>query len=171
MLMLTERATYGKDTTEERHSDGLLGTDAGGRLLEYQARRQGQRLVLGEAVGDEAAEDEHALRVIGPPSSDSRSMSTTRPPPRRTRPWCNRCACRGGAARALVSRTSLPVDHFDAADGVFELPYGSFVSLSHFKNADVRKGAMLVKDGNSGESISLQAGTQPLDEDQLRRLC
>ena len=74
----------------------------------------------------------------------------------------SRCTVRG-ATRALVSRTPVPVDHVEAADGNFELPYGSFVSLSNFKNADVRKGAMLVKDGNSGESISLQAGTQPLD--------
>ena len=68
-----------------------------------------------------------------------------------------------GAQRSLVARTALVVDHLDAPDGNYELPYGSFVSLSTFRNADVKKGAMLVRDGGQPESISLQANVQPLD--------
>ncbi|NBR84298.1 MAG: FHA domain-containing protein [Verrucomicrobia bacterium] len=72
------------------------------------------------------------------------------------------CSTRG-VPRALVSRTAMSVDHVDAPDGNFELPYGSYVTTSTFKNADVKKGAMLVKEASQGESISLQAGVQPLD--------
>lgn len=68
-----------------------------------------------------------------------------------------------GTQRALVSRTTLLVDHVDAADGTYELPYGSYVTTSTFKNADVKKGAMLVREAGQPESISLQAGVQPLD--------
>lgn len=68
-----------------------------------------------------------------------------------------------GTQRALVARTPLTVDHYDAPDGNYELPYGSYVSLSTFRNADVKKGAMLVREGGQPESISLQSGTQPLD--------
>lgn len=68
-----------------------------------------------------------------------------------------------GTLRALVGRSPLLADHVDAASGTFELPYGSFVTTSTFKNADVKKGAMLVREGSQPESISLQAGTQPLD--------
>ena len=68
-----------------------------------------------------------------------------------------------GIARSLVARTAMLVDHVDGPDGNFELPYGSYVTTSTFKNADVKKGAMLVKDSGQPESISLQAGVQPLD--------
>jgi hypothetical protein len=72
------------------------------------------------------------------------------------------CSVRG-VPRSLVSRTAMTVDHVDAGEGNFELPYGSYVTTSTFKNADVKKGAMLVKEASQGESISLQAGVQPLD--------
>ena len=72
------------------------------------------------------------------------------------------CSMRG-IARSLVARTAMLVDHVDGPDGNFELPYGSYVTTSTFKNADVKKGAMLVKDSGQPESISLQAGVQPLD--------
>lgn len=68
-----------------------------------------------------------------------------------------------GIPRTLVSRTAMLVDHVDGPEGNFELPYGSYVTTSTFKNADVKKGAMLVKDSGQPESISLQAGVQPLD--------
>lgn len=72
------------------------------------------------------------------------------------------CSLRG-PARTLVARAPLVVDHMDGPDGNFELPYGSMVTTSTFKNADVKKGAMLVKDSGQPESISLQSGVQPLD--------
>ncbi|MBI5799520.1 MAG: FHA domain-containing protein [Verrucomicrobia bacterium] len=68
-----------------------------------------------------------------------------------------------GVQRALVARSPLLVDHVEAAGGFYELPYSSYVTTSTFKNADVKKGAMLVRDGGQPESISLQAGVQPLD--------
>lgn len=68
-----------------------------------------------------------------------------------------------GAQRALVARSALVADHVDAVDGNYELPYGSYVTTSTFKNADVKKGAMLVREAGQPESISLQAGVQPLD--------
>ncbi len=68
-----------------------------------------------------------------------------------------------GAQRALVARTPLLVDHVEAVSGTFELPYGSYVTTSTFKNADVKKGAMLVREASQPESISLQAGVQLLD--------
>ncbi|MFA6546226.1 MAG: FHA domain-containing protein, partial [Limisphaerales bacterium] len=77
-------------------------------------------------------------------------------------PSISHCTVRG-VARALVSRVALTVDHVDAADGNYELPYGSYVTTSTFKNADVKKGAMLVKESGEPESVSLQAGVQPLD--------
>ncbi len=68
-----------------------------------------------------------------------------------------------GPSRTLVARAALVVDHVDGPDGNYELPYGSYVTTSTFKNADVKKGAMLVKDSGLPESISLQSGVQPLD--------
>lgn len=61
-----------------------------------------------------------------------------------------------GAQRALVARTPLLVDHVEAVSGTFELPYGSYVTTSTFKNADVKKGAMLVREASQPESISLK---------------
>jgi hypothetical protein len=68
-----------------------------------------------------------------------------------------------GTQRALASRMALMADHIEAADGNYELAYGSFVTTSTFRNADVKKGAMFVREAGGGESVSLQAGTQPLD--------
>lgn len=68
-----------------------------------------------------------------------------------------------GPAKSVVARAALVVDHVDGPDGNYELPYGSLVTTSTFKNADAKKGAMLVKDSGLPESISLQAGVQPLD--------
>ncbi len=68
-----------------------------------------------------------------------------------------------GTQRALVSRVPLVVDHLDAPDGNYELPYGSYVSTSTFKNGDVKKGAMLIREQGQPQSVTLQAGVQPLD--------
>ena len=68
-----------------------------------------------------------------------------------------------GTQRALVSRVPLVVDHLDASDGSYELPYGSFVTTSVFRNGDVKKGAMLVREQGQAQSVTLQAGVQPLD--------
>jgi hypothetical protein len=68
-----------------------------------------------------------------------------------------------GTQRALVSRVPLVVDHLDAPDGYYELPYGSYVTTSTFRNGDVKKGAMLVREQGQPQSVTLQAGVQPLD--------
>ena len=68
-----------------------------------------------------------------------------------------------GPAKTIVARAPMVTDHVDGPDGNFDLPYGSMVTTSTFKNADVKKGAMLVKDSGLPESISLQSGVQPLD--------
>ena len=68
-----------------------------------------------------------------------------------------------GPAKSVVARAAMVVDHVDGPDGIYELPYGSMVTTSTFKNADVKKGAMLAKESGTPESISLQAGVQPLD--------
>jgi len=68
-----------------------------------------------------------------------------------------------GTQRALVSRVPLIVDHLDAPDGNYELPYGSFVTTSTFRNGDLKKGAMLVREQGQPQSVSLQASVQPLD--------
>ncbi len=72
------------------------------------------------------------------------------------------CVVRG-TTRALVARQAMLVDNVDAADGMHDLPLGSFVARSTFRNADVRKGVMLLRDSGQAESITLQAGVQPLD--------
>lgn len=72
------------------------------------------------------------------------------------------CVVRG-TTRALVARQAIVVDSVEAPEGMHDLPQGSYVSRSAFRNADVRKGVMLVRDSGQAESISLQAGVQPLD--------
>lgn len=68
-----------------------------------------------------------------------------------------------GTQRALASRMALLADHIEAPDGNYELAFGSYVTTSTFRNGDAKKGAMFVRDMGNGESVSLQAGTQPLD--------
>ncbi|MFM8469994.1 MAG: FHA domain-containing protein [Limisphaerales bacterium] len=68
-----------------------------------------------------------------------------------------------GPAKSVVARAAMVVDHVDGPDGNYELPYGSMVTTSSFKNADAKKGAMFAKESGQPESISLQSGTQPLD--------
>jgi hypothetical protein len=68
-----------------------------------------------------------------------------------------------GPAKSVVARAAMVVDHVDGPDGNYELPYGSMVTTSTFKNADVKKGAMFAKESGQPESISLQSGVQPLD--------
>lgn len=68
-----------------------------------------------------------------------------------------------GPAKSVVARAPMVVDHVDGPDGNYELPYGSMVTTSTFKNADAKKGAMFAKESGQPESISLQSGTQPLD--------